>query len=905
MTVLRMVIFLSVTAFFYSGCGPHHLADDSKGKQQKAIVNPPSPDNRFNAPLNVSDLVERGPQALPEIRDSLPRVDEISGPVLLGLVALWQDRQSIPAILPLTSSSSEKLRNSAIECLGRLGAVNELSAILSDKTYPHEVRAHAARSLALFKKLKIKHHVYMEMYSNVEQILIGLLSDNSSLVVGEAIGSLRYLESENALPYLEQLINHPDKRIAAQTQKAVIEIARSGGSAIGAATSQKTNVLVETVHTLPYHALSEAKTFNYPAYGSFPWAEIIEFWNADIQALKSAAKQFDIELSGLVLPGRSLQVPDPFRLDFVNSLLQNPLDSIPKVVPVVEHIRRKNGNNSLPSISTAFTEAAIFLTYADSHKQCLANAGEEIRPTLSNAVLMELHNQKQLPNSKYIRKLSDMEQALPPSLSRALGGLYSEISQLHNAWDQRLQILSDKDRDRLYTLALSLYKPEISLKREEHTWIASQVAGLKSNSLLAAEKRFIIEVERAMHVIGNFSGWNPPKELVLPCFLETPLGTVCLYGPGNDTIRRGGCLVIDFGGKDRIRCPAGAIHEKSVHVSLYLDIAGNDQYFHDIGPAFGAGILGTGVLVDMQGNDTYTSGHISQGTGVIGTGIQVDLGGNDYYSARSMSQGSAGYGVGILIDGSGDDRYESGFISQGFGAPGGTGILWDQAGDDFYRAGGLVKDDLRDPSHYLSMSQGFGMGLRLDMDYPPRFSQSGGVGLLADFEGNDHYIVDVFGQGAAYYFGAGILFDAHGQDTYHGFNYTQGAGMHSAFGTIIDIFGDDRYQSDHHSGGMGLDRSAGILFDIDGNDRHEHQSDCMGSGVKPFGLGIMIDHQGNDEYQCSTGLGNAREPRFWPSQWPTGLFFDRRGRDTFSFNDKGLNGSIRLKGRRGIGVDGE
>ena len=235
----------------------------------------------------------------------------------------------------------------------------------------------------------------------------------------------------------------------------------------------------------------------------------------------------------------------------------------------------------------------------------------------------------------------------------------------------------------------------------------------------------------------------------------------------------------------------------------------------------------------------------------------------------------------------------------------GVGVLLEKAGDDSYEAGGVAPDTGRDGSHFLSMSQGFGLGLRLADEDFNRFSLSGGVGVLADFRGDDRYKVDVFGQGSGYYFGAGLLFDGEGNDRYNGYNYTQGAGVHSAVGALLDGGGNDVYEGMHHSAGNGLDRGVGVIFDLKGNDRYDNSTDCQGAGVKPFGLGMLVDHEGDDAYRCRTGRGYARIPEYWASQWPTGLFLDRFGRDEYDGDGLEDNHTLFLRFKRGLGVDGQ
>lgn len=70
---------------------------------------------------------------------------------------------------------------------------------------------------------------------------------------------------------------------------------------------------------------------------------------------------------------------------------------------------------------------------------------------------------------------------------------------------------------------------------------------------------------------------------------------------------------------------------------------------------------GWGILIDVEGRDTYDSANFSQGQGYFfGVGMKLDLDGNDHHQAARYGQGaSAHYGTALFIDRQGDDRYES------------------------------------------------------------------------------------------------------------------------------------------------------------------------------------------------------------------------------------------------------
>ena len=490
-------------------------------------------------------------------------------------------------------------------------------------------------------------------------------------------------------------------------------------------------------------------------------------------------------------------------------------------------------------------------------------------------------------------------------VSLRLGQLFAGMVDLHIAWSRCLGALSPEDRKNLKNIGRQFFNPDYNLPTDMQRWVADRARILDLGPVRIAEMDTARRLELLVQTLKAKSGQIGQITAFQPVTVDTPLGKVIIYGTGPDHITEGGALVLDLGGSDVINCSTASTASMDNYVSIHIDLNGDDKYRWGGGPAFGAGLLGTGVLIDLEGDDEYHSSHCSQGAAFIGTGILFDEKGNDTFSARSLSQGAAFFGVGLLINETGDDYYKCGVAAQGFGGVGGFGALIEYSGDDHFQAGGIVLDRARKSSHYLSMSQGFGMGQRfnvLDSAFAP---MSGGVGLILDWSGNDIYDSDVFGQGVGYYYGAGILLDGAGNDRYSGYNYVQGAGIHSAFGLLLDISGGDSYYGLNHSLGSGLDRGAGIFFDLLGDDEYIADSDCLGSGVKPNGFGLFVDHQGKDVYSARIGLGYARTPEYWASQWPVGLFLDRFGEDRYATKDLGWNSLSWYQPRNGLAVDGQ
>ncbi|MBT3605088.1 MAG: hypothetical protein HN521_18665, partial [Candidatus Latescibacteria bacterium] len=300
----------------------------------------------------------------------------------------------------------------------------------------------------------------------------------------------------------------------------------------------------------------------------------------------------------------------------------------------------------------------------------------------------------------------------------------------------------------------------------------------KSDSLIALGRRIdrralVMATIELMKCVDEFVASPPALEVGT---FDTPIGRVIVGGVGKDVYSEPVLLLIDLGGNDHYVCQSD-----SSRLSVVIDLGGDDFYEG----AFGSGIVGVGLIVDVQGQDRYISGGIGQGAGVGGVGVLIDLGGDDFYQADVGGQGFGLYGVGILCDRAGDDEYVGALLVQGVGAPGGVGILADALGVDTYRAGGKYKDFREAGQYYQSMAQGFGYGVRP--------LASGGVGVLVDGDGDDRYQVDYFGQGVGFWGSVGVLIDRQGKDQYQARRYAQGCGVHLAVGLLVDHIGDDIY----------------------------------------------------------------------------------------------------------------
>ncbi len=352
---------------------------------------------------------------------------------------------------------------------------------------------------------------------------------------------------------------------------------------------------------------------------------------------------------------------------------------------------------------------------------------------------------------------------------------------------------------------------------------------------------------------------------------------IAFGGPGKNIYTGKFDFIIDLGGDDvyNIENPPLSKGELSMGgFSCIIDLAGNDYYTTSSDFALAGGLFSSSFIFDKEGDDYYESkGAGNLGAAIGGLGLLYDEKGNDTYKGISFSIGAGCFGVGLLVDREGNDFYIANSYSQGFGMTEGVGAIVDNKGNDSYLVDSRSLDIGRYNDHYVSMCQGYGLGLR------PYYA--GGIGLIIEGEGNDIYNTDIFGQGGAYWYSLGAIVDKGGHDKYNGYQYSQGAGIHLAVGLLKDYDGWDLYQSNGVSQGCGHDFGYGMLWDVKGNDNYSAYSLSQGAG-NADGIGILIDESGVDGYLNkfpgnTRGYGNPR--REFGS---LGIFLDASGEDYYS-----------------------
>ena len=325
-----------------------------------------------------------------------------------------------------------------------------------------------------------------------------------------------------------------------------------------------------------------------------------------------------------------------------------------------------------------------------------------------------------------------------------------------------------------------------------------------------------------------------------------------LIGGEEDNIYTGPArLIIDTGGDD--------IYALAPFKGLrvIVDLAGDDIYKGRTPGALGGAVLGASLLIDLEGNDQYRGGMVSQGAAFLGVGILIDENGADMYEGTELVQGSSLAGVGLLVDHDGPDHYTAAKFAQGYGGAQGLGLLLERNGDDRYTAGDKHPSSYGVAGRYQAFAQGVGMGFR--------GSVPGGSGLLADRRGDDSYRGGNYSQGVGYYLGVGRLLDDDGDDRYAGDRYSQGAAAHLGSGLLRDARGDDRYRGRSAANqGAAWDLAVGALVDRAGNDRYSAGDLALGAAAQNA-IGIFMDQSGNDRYRArGDAFGHAGAADYRP-----------------------------------------
>ncbi|NOY88580.1 MAG: hypothetical protein GXO93_04200 [FCB group bacterium] len=579
--------------------------------------------------------------------------------------------------------------------------------------------------------------------------------------------------------------------------------------------------------------------------------------------------------------------PDSFRLQIVSSLMKQPLG----MIDYIENLKNSHINGQ-PEILSSY----LFKDLAQENQTVRGKAYQadisEIKRTYNLYYTNRAFNQLLTKAALYLDVI------IPKSKEKALAFLTAQQRRFLLNEFKELVVLRKEDEDLSVTAIDSLEKVEDSYcdsfvtfgyKIDKDPLLDAGVKCLRDllleiNNIRELLKSKSISAKKIIEGTGYL-----PSNTDLESYLGMQSGWK-IGGTGNDYYHGDYKFIFDFGGDDVYDL---SYDPQNPHGVIIIDLGGNDTYRSQSDFTLGSGCLSVGLLLDFGGNDRYDAHSFSLGSGYFGMGVLYDASGDDIYNGDTHVEGAGTFGFGLLIDEGGRDIYNGAVYAQGFGFVEGMGMIYDVKGSDSYYAGGKYKDILRYEDHYLSLSQGFGYGLRPWM--------SGGIGAIIDLNGNDNYYSDIFGQGASYWWSLGAIYDSSGNDNYQCFQYGQGAATHMTLGILLDDYGNDVYFGKGLMQGCGHDYSCGIMLDRHGNDTYTAYDLSQGAGSAD-GVGLLIDNEGDDRYfaknfKNTQGYGNPR--RDFGS---IGLFLDLGGKDQYLGNGEN-NYFWRTNSKWGGGMD--
>jgi len=440
---------------------------------------------------------------------------------------------------------------------------------------------------------------------------------------------------------------------------------------------------------------------------------------------------------------------------------------------------------------------------------------------------------------------------------------------------------------------------------------------IERETLLAGMQDLVAATERLKRVASTTQ--LPAVALTL----NTPMGQIVVdtTGRNNQYRLQDPLLVLDVGGDDDYDfLPRSDSHR----ISVLLDHLGNDRYSTRApGADPSSATLGYGILWDTEGDDHYLGRQQAQAAALFGAALLVDGGGSNVFVASGYAQAHAIGGLAVLHSSAGQDSFTAQTHAQGSAGPLGVALLLNPGGDDSYMLSNtpLVLASPQLPDRNASMGQGAGRGVRGDgLDGR---STAGGIGLLIDLAGDDHYSAQVFAQGVGYQQGLGLLVDDGGNDHFEAAWYGLGAAAHQGAGVLLKRgTGHDHYQISHSTSlGAAHDLSVAIFVDEGGND-HYALGDLGLGAAHANGTALFVDGGGDDSYQVSASacraLGGA-----YISQWGNvresflnlGLFMDLGGTDSYPAQCERVHNNthwagprawpqLKLRSEAGAGFDG-
>lgn len=500
---------------------------------------------------------------------------------------------------------------------------------------------------------------------------------------------------------------------------------------------------------------------------------------------------------------------------------------------------------------------------------------------------------------------------LPPEIKLSLSKLITNIADAYHWRQVAVRNVSAKDMQKVFNIRDfsfsqgdgTLYYPEFD---DIMKTIDLQSLYYSAQKVVSATDLFRYEVDS---LLNNHKEYKLDK---INIELETPLGTIAVKGTGNDEHNyTNPLIVVDFGGNDTYNGTIGASSSIDYPISVCIDFNGNDKYINSQSSIAtqGAGYFGTGILLDIKGNDIYQSKNYSQGLGVFGLGLLLDIEGNDKYNMENSGQGCGYFGIGLNFDAIGDDTFYFYGDGQGMGGVNGLGMLANYSGNDEYKAEPDAKIFNRGDYHSKNKinsnsAQGAGFGRRGDGS--DGHNWAGGIGAIIDIKGNDKYISGNFSLGIGYWFGIGVVYDCEGNDYYKSNYFTHASAAHFAMGVLIDEKGNDKHIVDQGAGlSFGWDWTNTLLLDKEGDDLYEADVLSIANSALRSNT-LFFDLAGNDTYKfgnesncmgVATYADNFKAPSLVSTYFYEGtqvaILIDAAGDDKYTDYDNKVSTNIK------------
>lgn len=339
------------------------------------------------------------------------------------------------------------------------------------------------------------------------------------------------------------------------------------------------------------------------------------------------------------------------------------------------------------------------------------------------------------------------------------------------------------------------------------------------------------------------------------------------------------CLIFHLG-EPSVATPSAA---------ALVDLEGDDTYgdanqTRDCG-ANGGGVIGSGFLLDAEGEDAYHAGFVgvNGGGGAAGTGFLLDAEGQEEYLAGGYGANGGASGVfiptcanspvagacaspvipsaGLLVDGGdADDTYAAGSLGVNGAGSMGHGFLFDGGGENtFHSVWGLASNG----GAWGVFSTRACVWVPTAVCTPSIWALASGT-LISAGDEPDRYTsgLGYVSTNGASNAGAGFLFDAGTTDDEYR------AGLDHP-GTFQGVSGAN--------GGALL--GAGVLLDPGGTETYVGGSSAINGGAGYDSVALLVDNgDANDTYLASAGSvngGGSAGERSLP------LLFDAGGEDTY------------------------